>query len=421
MSILNSTNGRGNYRMYQYLLFFDLLNDLPIIFTNRRYPGQIPTIVIDFMCVVNSIIPNGKDSVCGGRHERVLNAWIKKLDAFKATNCLLVFFSDLNIQEGKIGEWLKRRNSEFSRYSNLYNAIEEKPFSQIKFKQALSSTFYGMAVMAESYGEFHYSIEHECDLEIAQYAKRHNAVAVISNDSDFLIFDGPWSLWSYNGIEVRRTRLKATCLKYGRNDVARNLNLLTYQLPLFATLMGNDITSTHNKVLNRFGQKLDTSQSRFQNVARYIRNLGRLELNDNDIKRIAQDVFKSVDNNYCQLIKTSIDSYNTSFPPATVNDPIESELLHTNMYRLLMETKCSIHGILLPLYDMRGCPEEANLSKLLTDWIKRRKGVIFYNSSNAPAHTFTLLAKKDINEKFLAHTETVAIPDCELNNLILSN
>lgn len=87
----------------------------------------------------------------------------------------MVFFFDLNIQEGKIDEWCDRRNEEFKIYTELYDSIERGiTLPQIirmqtdQQRKALSSTFLAMAAIAQSYGRFVYSIRHECDLEIAQ-------------------------------------------------------------------------------------------------------------------------------------------------------------------------------------------------------------------------------------------------------------
>lgn len=54
----------------------------------------------------------------------------------------------------------------------------------------LSSLNAGMGLIADKYGEFHHSIKQESDWEMARYAAEKQAFAVITSDSDFLIFEG---------------------------------------------------------------------------------------------------------------------------------------------------------------------------------------------------------------------------------------
>lgn len=362
------------------------------------------------MSIVNVVVANEADTICGGRHQIALNSWRRMLDAFKATGASLVFFSDLNIQEGKIDEWLNRRNEEFTIYSQLYDAISHGVTlpailaQERNNKKALTSTFYGMAVIARTYGDFHFSIKRECDLEVAQYASEKNAVAIISNDTDFLIFEGSWRLWSPQDIHITQTnRLKT--VEYNRQGIAILLSLSQHQLPIFATLMGNDFTGSHYTKLYEFHRSLGPLKYRIENIAQYV---CRIKFSHDFIQRIVEHVFGYPSDKMNQLFRDSIDSYNTNFAPAIIDDPIESKLLNTPMYRPYMGNKCSIHGITLPFYDMRGCTAAANSSMLLISWIKRRKGIICSSSD------FILLAKTDISEPFKSHTESVIRPNCKL-------
>lgn len=329
-------------------------------------------------------------------------------------DCALVFFSDLNIQMGKIDEWLSRRNNEFDYYTNLYDAIVSgKSLSTIVAEQvgngekrSITSVFYGMAVIAHQYGEFFFSTKHEADLELAQYAKNHEAMAVISDDTDFLIFEGSWRLWSAQNIQITPTNQLKT-LEYNRQGIANKLALSTHQLPLFATLMGNDFTKPYFNELSNLYKQIGGFRNKIQNIARFIRNMNQ----DINIRRIVQLMCGSANNEMEQLIKNSIDSYNTDFLPAIPSDPIEMKLLHTNMYRPYMGNMGLVHGLTMPFYDMRGyVPTHTNLANLLTDWIKRRKGVVL--SGRTDSSSFTLLARRSFHEKCMAHAETLTRPDC---------
>ncbi|XP_055310152.1 uncharacterized protein LOC129573547 [Sitodiplosis mosellana] len=381
----------------------------------RANPGKTPIIVIDFLSLTNGLTKKEEDAICGGRHQIALENWKKMLNALKSTGSSLVFFSDLNIQVGKVDEWLNRRNEEFLIYTEIYDLIDSgislrEVIERQSDKKSVSSTFYGMAVIAREYGQFNYSIRRECDLEIANYAKNNNALAVITNDTDFLIFDGNWRLWSPQDIHITQSnRLKT--IEYNRNGIANTCSLARHQLPLFATLLANDFTHGYYNQLARFYCSMGPMKYRIRNVARYVRKLGNVNLNEFDISRIIQQVFGYTNDELQQLFRQSLDSYNIDFSPMQIDNPLEQKLLNTAMYRPYMANSCGIHGFTMGFYDMRG--SSANLPILLIDWVKRRKGILKRNTNE----TFLVLAKKNMNQSFVSHTETVICPEFPLPSL----
>lgn len=375
----------------------------------RKNPDQTPKIVIDFLSLTTVIARKQEDGICGGRHQITLNTWKTILNALTSTGASLVFFSDLNIQEGKLGEWMNRRDDEFRVYTEIYDSIErgitlEEITNRKNDRKSLSSTFYGMAAIAREYGQYNHSVRRECDLEIAHFAKHNNVLAVITNDTDFLIFDGDWKFWSSENICITESnRLKT--IEYNRNGLACMLSLARHQLPLFATLLVNDFTHSYFHKLNRF---FGPNRYRVRNVAKYVRKFGRLNITDLDLERIIFRVFGYNDEELQQVFRQSLDSYNIDFPPIQIDDALEQKLLHTNMYRPYMSNTWGIQGITMGFYDMRGTG--TNFPMLLIDWIRRKKGIL---KPNTERDTFLVLAKKEINQNFMAHTETIICPECK--------
>lgn len=289
------------------------------------------------------------DTICGGRHQVTIKAWKELLDAFKSAGCSLVFFADLTLQDGKSDTWISRRNEKFDLYTSLYQLIEAGAgvnaiVATVQERKGLTTKFHGMELVAQTYGEFHHSIKYECDLEIAQYAKNHNALAVLSNDTDFLIFDGPWKLWSSDDIEITATNQLKT-LEYNRKALAKICALSQHQLPILATLLGNDFTNEYYDQLNGFHRTLGPMRNKFKNVANFVRTFGdTAELSDAQIDQIKRKVFGYGNEAKKQLIKDSINSYNTDFPVATVDDPIQKQLLTTSMYRPYMSIESTNQG-----------------------------------------------------------------------------
>lgn len=354
------------------------------------------------------------DTICGGRHKNALDSFENFLKALKATDTSIIFFSALTIQKDKIEEWLSRRNQEFNSYSKLYYLINDGKGidTLIAGYKLLNSTFYGMEMIAKKYGEFFYSVKKECDLAIAQFAKNNDVLAVISNNTDFLLFDGSWRLWSSEDIRVTSSN-KLKTIEYDRN-VANLCELRQYQLPLFATLLGNDFTLKYYEELEDFHTSLGPISYKIHCVARYVRKMGNIELSNDDIEEIAQKVFGNANHDKQQLIRKSIDSYKVDTSTIIKDDPNEKLLHNTNMYRSYVMSANPIQGIILPYYDMRD-KHSAKLSLLLADWIKRRLGILRqHNRDNS--FTFTLLAITDPEEEFEAHTEYPIYPDCKTFN-----
>lgn len=360
-----------------------------------------------------------EDVICGGRHKIAMDFWINILNTFTATGAKLVFFSDLNIQVNKIEEWMNRRDEDHKIYTDLYDRIDAgqtlaEIISQKTDFKALSSTFYGMAIIAQNYGEFNYCVRHECDLELAKYAKKENAVAVITNDTDFLIFEGPWKFWSSQEIKITPSNQLET-VEYNRGGIAKVCALSQHQLPLFATLLANDFTHSYYNQLSRFASGLGPLKYKFQNIARYVRQkFSSKNLSNRDIQSIAHNVFGYSNDEIVDLIKESLKSYNVNFSPAEVSDPLELKLMHTNMYRPYMSNMCSIHGLTTSYYDNRGCEEGKALPILLIDWVKRRKGVLRQQKSNRNIYSFILLAKTITSQDYMDTEELPIYPECKI-------
>lgn len=381
---------------------------------NSANPAKTPKIVIDFLSLTHCVAKKENDTICGGRHQVALNSWKKILNALKATGCEIVFFADLTIQEGKTDTWISRRDEKFDFYISLYQLIDagvsvDSITATVQERKGLTSTFSAMETIAETFGEFHRSVEYECDLELAQYAKREKALAVITNDTDFLIFDGEWRLWMSGDIQITSSnQLKTT--EFNRKSLPALCSLTQRQLPLLATLIGNDFTNKYNDQLYNFARQLGPLRTKFQNIAQFVRGFGNGALSTADLERISNRVFNS--RNMADLIRRSIDSYNTDFPPATIDDPLERKLLKTSMYRPYVGLMSEIQGITMPFYDMFHAQRGIILPVILADWVKRKVGVLRHHNKD-DSFTFTLLTKKRVDNSYMAHDETPIYPDCK--------
>lgn len=421
-------------------------------------PGQMPIIVIDFQSFALNHEAPEYHLICGGGHH--FHSWMTILEALNATGCKLVLFEDLIIQETKIDQWLRRRNKETTDEIAAYDLMTEDNaafLSSIGADHTANSITSSSILMPKlcdpgEFGDFHYSVKNECDAEIAQHAKRHNALAVITSDTDFLIYDGSYKCWSANEIQIMESsentgENEVWTIEFNCNDLKRSLSLSQHHLPLFATLLTNDFTHEYFDQLIDFYKRLGSFKYRVENVARYVRN-GSTSLSDLDIRRLTQHAFGKADAKIQSLIRQSIDSYNVDSMESIINDPLEQKLLHlendmykfymlymgkSNLYpiesRFILALKHSVIScifslilfhllapvqyLLFQFYDMRGCKPDANITLLLIDWQKRKIGILKKRFQDDTI-TFKVLAKKDFNEDYLAHTEKPIYPDCKI-------
>lgn len=248
------------------------------------------------MGLLSQIADKQGEIFCGGRHHLYFGLFNKFFNELKGCSARLVFFSDLNVQKSKVDEWLDRRDKEYIKTVNLFNQIEEgKSVREIIAARddqiSIITAKHALIKAAKENGQHFSATQHECDAEVAKYACDHKALAVIANDTDYLIFEGDWQYWSAKDIDFETLN---TC-KYNRKGLCENLSLSYHQLPLWATLLQNDFIKSqcYYYELRGFYRSLGKVEERFQNVAKYVRSLKQstLELTSSDIKKIGERVF----------------------------------------------------------------------------------------------------------------------------------
>lgn len=343
-----------------------------------------------------------------------INDWKMKLELLKSVSCSLVFFKDLKIEDGKIEEKLRRHKQTFKWYKDLYDEIDEnKTLKDIITKKefkGLGAVRMDFRKIAKIYGDFHNAIDHDADWEIAKYASEHNAMAVISEDTDFLIYNGSWRLWSPHNIKITESN-QIQVTEYTKNAITKALpELSSNQLPLFATLVGNDFTRDYAYRMTPFFGHL---KYRIQNVTRYIHKRKLVDPSDWDIKHITREVLGDVDSKFQRLMKESLALYDINVPVvASAHDPFTLILLNTDMYNTYMRTMQPIQSFGLSYYDMRDFDSGSTVSKLQLDWTKRKIGILRQHMNN-DSFTFISLMKKNFNDDFEQQTESPIYPECK--------
>lgn len=387
-------------------------------FNYSKNSGQIPTIVFDF-CSLTKTAKNKKDFICGGRGEVTSGPWNIVFKNLKAAGCELVFFSDQRLKDKDEKSAIKFLSEHFGFYTNLYNRIDDQQTLQ-EISDEWMPTFSEMtiyrelAIIARKYGEYRISVNEECDLELAQYASNKNAMAVVSNDTDFLIYEGAWQLW-WTDVDMNSWReLKTT--EYIRKGLEDLCSLKRDQLPLFATLLGSHFTNNYKSIFNGF--------QRVRDVANYVRKVGSCTLSDFHIKRIQEYVYKGAHESAHDIrssIKSSLEWFDINSPAPIFHDKLAEKFLNigmngVDMFRPYMRNMSESPVILPRYYDLRGSVNGSNLTMVIMDWIKRRSGILRQRFHD---DTFELiiLAKTDIDESSdITHIERPIFPECMWEN-----
>jgi XPG domain containing len=178
----------------------------------------------------------------GGRHAQYRIVFENLLEQLQSV-ANLVFFEDGPVVSAKIDTWTKRQNEKYFRMIDVIDKVNDGiPLQEIvettrDFPTA--ATFLTMIEeIAMIYGKLVVTVTKECDAELARYANNDpSVVAVLADDSDFLIFGGRWRYVSINQLDLETL----VTLEYDKCALRNYLGLNDEQLKVFSVLGGNDI------------------------------------------------------------------------------------------------------------------------------------------------------------------------------------
>lgn len=224
------------------------------------------------MGIVSIVVVDKVDMLCGGRHQFYREKFedlLRKLS--KVAN--LIFFEDGPLMVEKRDTFISRQDERYLRMIRVFNKIDNGvPLARLSSSPNLPrlSTFVEMMERAaRKFGRLILAISVECDTELARYANDNPSVlAVLAEDSDFLIFAGKWQYWS---VEHFNADTLETC-EYSREALRTFLDVTDQQLTIVATLAGNDVL-LHQK-LHSFHKRnhiADFNKQKFPWLAKYVK------------------------------------------------------------------------------------------------------------------------------------------------------
>ncbi|XP_048392260.2 constitutive coactivator of peroxisome proliferator-activated receptor gamma [Stegostoma tigrinum] len=202
----------------------------------RLHPGHSPVVVVDAMGCLRSWY-TAEAWVHGGQWREYLRSLENFTAAFRSLGIELVFIFDGVIDQKKRDEWVMRRLRNNKEIAKIFRHIKEKasqPGRNMFFIPSGLGTFTRFALKSMCLNTM-CSLQ-EADYEIASYARLNGCMAVLGQDTDFLIFD------TVPYLSVKELRLnKMTTIMYSRENLCHSLHLQQMDLPLLACLLSNDV------------------------------------------------------------------------------------------------------------------------------------------------------------------------------------
>lgn len=179
----------------------------------------------------------------------------------------LEFFQDGPMRLVATDKWLRRKDDLYHDLLKCFDAVDNNGDVSILIRFGRLPFLYCSTLkqVAMNHGRLHCARTKECDQELASFASKCEALAVLSDDTDFLIYEGSWRLWCISSLHFN----ELTTTEYDRTGLARFLRLTPLQMPLLGTLAGNDVVN--QEALKRFHCQLGKYGDKIANVAKFIR------------------------------------------------------------------------------------------------------------------------------------------------------
>lgn len=277
--------------------------------------GSPPQILIDLKEIAHNFVQTDEIGlILGGRYDYYNKMLSMFLDNLKKTGAKLVFFmpgkkytDDLPFfipkSEDNYAESLKildeiEKNSNRNSLQEMLKA-KNKYSSDIRMELSFNYNLKKLVHRFTNVNDVHTNhIRH--NQEIARYANEHadEVLAVISNDTDFLAFEGEFEYWRANGINYKQL----TALQYDKQKLHERFDfeLGAFQMQLLSALCGSNFLPVYT--IRDWIDRLEESNNdplvrgKILNVAAYVKCQEPIDHDEKgkpifDFEKISRDVF----------------------------------------------------------------------------------------------------------------------------------
>jgi hypothetical protein len=329
----------------------------------------------------------------------------------------LIFFIDGFIQSKKFQTWTFRQNRKYNKHIDIMDQIyHESSLKNIVDRHG--SSFYTntfLSVIEAScleYGQLNYAVINECDQEIAEFASKNPRVlAVMSNDTDFLIFPGPWRYFSTKDLNSANLTLE-----FDRKGLQNLLKLNSFEMAILATISGNDFVS-YDPTLRRFHEKFAfRTMTKFPALANYIKQQKFVKKNLIEIACCLEyEIYRTSQQTVNRII-ASIRSYAIPKHEETVDRDLTVYLMQHHLFTFNVLNNSPINFSLV-FYDLRQLdwPTYYDLSVPI---FQRQAGIILQAAHSEIAdRELTIYSKQTHLRKYSKFTESPIYPPFEVPSI----
>ncbi|GAB6020469.1 hypothetical protein CHUAL_003160 [Chamberlinius hualienensis] len=267
----------------------------------------LPTVVVDARNVTELIYGKDVDSNCGGQYMEMLDGIKKFILSFKQLKIKLVFFFGgvERANSSHENQWLKKKKQEIDNINEIFRQIKKGNFDgEPKWMQKIGF-FQQFAIRYlykdDPYVEVYTTIEGDDHKVAAQYARDNKAMAILTNDTVFLVYDTVPTLGSFSLDNMKTTVMD-------RNVIGRELGIRPSDMPILATLVGSDLLTDHDlsvihkNVMGKLFRQADNTK-----IPSILNFIGR---NSIDAGRLILMVRMKINDELSRRVEASINSYN---------------------------------------------------------------------------------------------------------------
>ncbi|EAT47901.1 AAEL001015-PA [Aedes aegypti] len=378
----------------------------------RKYvdAAAAPMVVIDLISLYKPLSKYDQRALAlGGRFKLAYSVISEFFERIKNLGVELVFFCYGSIQEQKDEGWRALQDARYIRNLKAFDDVDAgitvEEFTELH--PNMLNFRFPLTNVAKKYGSLKLASRKSLERELATYANQHRALAIISCNSDFLVFEGSWRYWSSDQLKLP----SLNTMEYNRSAIVDYLGLDFKQMPLFATLGGNKIMPYN--IVKILHARLGTNRDKFYNIARFVRELPIAPLQEINILHILKLITNhdEVDKQLVKQFQQSLDVYSSntsveSVPPP--RDPILSALSEDDSPFTYLIWQQKAPEVAIGHIDLRDPGSDS--AQLLISLIVRMAGIVlFHKEPHRPRHC-SVIIKLDHMSSHQEHCFPVQYP-----------
>lgn len=404
------------------------------IFINFRHKGnnERPKILIDLKEFIHVVVQRDNlGQLLGGKYGLWMNYFRKFLKQLKEAHVDLIFFASGKKLTDELMIFIPKREEEYIRYLDVLDSIDGSDGSVNEFFKRKDRDIrgpitleYNMQRLASELGVLHINyVRH--NQEMAKFIKQHDksVLAVITNDNDFMIFDGKYQFWQANDVNLR----ELTGIRMCRKLLRARLEMNSQQLQLLSALSGSNYLPM--LVLRKFYKRIwgeGVEGNRIPQIAKYIRDEVPLisVSGENcvrfDLKKVARDVFgEDYTEQDLNAIENGLAQYNLNFPSDDAEEGISHAMKSCKSRSMFIYKLCTDDVYLVKdicYIDYRNYKSKT-YAELIIPLIRKMQGIVFANEPHRPP-VRAICMKYAHDEPYKVVEETVDYPPSNFRSLM---